>query len=361
MDDRRTACPACGRFADMSISRVSRSEPHRVARPRLHPRRPPLRRAADEVQLGVGSRAVVLKGLSSGQVAVLERLDGSRSLAQLRDVAAAHGDQPGVVDDLLGLLARVGALADPRAERVEHLESAMAVPRHVLVGGPEVLTASVSRALYLAGVGEVSSGAAALDQAELSLRDPGGSLALRAPAPDLVVLCAQDGLDPADAAPWTRHGISHLAFVTEGDQVVVGPLVRPRSSPSGTCLSCLELHRCDRDAGRVHVLAQTVHRRAPALALPPGRTVGPLTALVGPGGPVRPHALEPALLAAAAAITAMVVAAYLSGEPLPAGVTVELSSPWPRVDHRLWPPHPRCPAHSVAVSGPGRGEGQWPM
>lgn len=322
----------------------------RASQPRLHPRRPPLRRGVDEVQLGVGPQAIVLRGLSAGQVAVLERLDGSASRTQLHDIATRFGDPPHVVDELLTLLSDAGALADPGSERVELLGLRRTCGRRILVGGPEALTDRLARALRLAEVDEVLVGPLAMDQAELALRDVDGSIADRHHRPDLVILSAFDALDPADAAPWSRHGIPHLAFITEGDRIVVGPLVVPSPQGDTTCLQCLELHRCDRDAGRATVLAQTTR---PARHLPgPRRGIDGLTAVLGPGGPVRPTPLEPALLFAAAATAALVVAAYLGGESLPDGVTVELTSPLPRLDHRRWSRHPQCPHHARPVALP---------
>jgi len=44
----------------------------------------------------------------------------------------------------------------------------------------------------------------------------------------------------------------------------------------------------------------------------------------------------------------------LEGHPSPPGVSVEVSLPWPRMDHRRWPPHPLCsehPAHPATAGG----------
>jgi len=35
----------------------------------------------------------------------------------------------------------------------------------------------------------------------------------------------------------------------------------------------------------------------------------------------------------------------VEGHRPPPGVSVEVSLPWPRMDHRRWPTHPLCPAH----------------
>lgn len=282
----------------------------------------------------------MLRGLSAGQVAVLERLDGSRSRTQLHRVAAEHGDPPQVVDELLALLRRTGALADPGAERVAYVTRGRDLQRLVLVGGPPSLSGRVTQALEAAGLHGVALGDTARDQLRAALQAPEIG-AWDTPAPELVILCAHDAIDPPEAAAWSRGGIPHLAFVTEGDRVVVGPLVEPLRRGGGVCLNCLELHRCDRDAGRASVLAQATRPSRP------GRRADTetLTALVGPGGPVQPTPLESALLAAGAAVAALTVAAYLIGDRLPEGVTVELSGACPRLDHRVWPRHPQCLHH----------------
>lgn len=292
--------------------------------------------------MGVGPQALVLRGLSPGQVAVLERLDGSRSRRQLEEVAAGFGDPPHVVEELLRVLRGAGVMADPGAERVDRLRRMRPTDRRILLGGPSILTDRLARALRLADIDGVLVGPWALDHAELGMRDRGTASTSRAPTPDLVILSGYDAIDPAEAAPWMRFGIPHLAFSTEGERTTIGPLVIPRRRGDTTCLHCVELHRCDRDSGRAAVLAQTA--RSDGIPLEAHHAPG-LTALLGPGGPVQPSPVEPALLAAAASVAALVVAAYLSGTWLPDGVTVELTSPWPRLDHRRWPRHPHCPHH----------------
>ena len=69
-------------------------------------------------------------------------------------------------------------------------------------------------------------------------------------------------------------------------------------------------HRCDRDSGRASVLAQAAR---PARDVRLRHQPLGLTGIIGPGGPVRPGPTEPALLAAAASVAALVVAAYLCG------------------------------------------------
>ena len=62
----------------------------------------------------------------------------------------------------------------------------------------------------------------------------------------------------------------------------------------------------------------------------------------------------------AAGVAAMVanaaLAAPAAGAPgargTGAGVSVEVTAPWPRLDHRRWARHPACPGQSRAGRGP---------
>ena len=96
-----------------------------------------------------------MAGLTPGQVAVLDGMDGSRSLAALHDVAAAHGDPPERVLELIGELRDRRLLVDPGAERAERLTAWRRARHTVAVSSPEPLGESLARALTRAGVGHV--------------------------------------------------------------------------------------------------------------------------------------------------------------------------------------------------------------
>jgi hypothetical protein len=49
-------------------------------------------------------------------------------------------------------------------------------------------------------------------------------------------------------------------------------------------------------------------------------------------------------------VVALYAVGVLTGERPPAGVSAEVSLPWPRMDHRRWPRHPRCARHVQARS-----------
>jgi bacteriocin biosynthesis cyclodehydratase domain-containing protein len=108
---------------------------------------------------------------------------------------------------------------------------------------------------------------------------------------------------------------------------VVGPLVRPGRPP---CLTCLDLHRRDRDAGWAALSGQ--------LGAQPGTAGGePLTATTA--------------LAAAALVTAEALA-HVDGErPETLGATIEVDGPH-RLRRRSWPAHPSCGCERAAAPGP---------
>lgn len=304
-------------------------------RPRLRAGHRPLRRSADSLQLGLAAgEARVLSGLGRGEVMLVESLDGRHTLAELYAVAAQLDVGRDRVDALLRLLSAEGLLtpADPDragwpAERPEPelaarpaVQPALRRARrsgYVIVGGWGPIPRAIAATLRHAGVGRIETGPWALDHAELGLRQEWD----RPPTPDLVVLAAQDALDPRSAGPWRRHGVAQLPVVAEAKSVMIGPLVG--SDPTGPCLRCVELHRTDRDKRWPDVLAQ---------ACPDGSAH-------------RPVRSEPTLSATAAGTAAMVAVGHLDGRPLPPGLTLELCLPMPRLDHRIWPRHPQCGDH----------------
>lgn len=187
----------------------------------------------------------------------------------------------------------------------------------VLVSGPLSLTDPIAHALTDAGATRILRGEWAGDQLDLALRSGRPS---RLPVrPAVVVLAGFARVDPVALAIWAGHGVAHLPVIAEPRLVTVGPLVTSPLPPDAPCAGCLQLARA---APRVGVDAPP----------DPGPDPGPV-------------------LGFAAAAAAMVATAYLHGVSLPAGVTLECPSPWPRVDHRRWPRHPRCDgwAHRDAI------------
>jgi hypothetical protein len=205
--------------------------------------------------------------------------------------------------------------------------------------------------LRVGGIGRVSVGTNAINALDLELRShrPGssgrtawsrapslalagsGSVGVLPGLPDLVVLAAVGAISPEAGEPWLRRGIPHLPVVVQGHRVQVGPLVV--GGGDGPCLSCLDLHRCDRDAAWPALLSQLTAR-----------------------GPLRPSApvnLEGTLGAMTIGAAAMIVHTCLDGQPVCEGLSLELSLPWPTVQTRRWITHPMCdctPGHETMTA-----------
>jgi hypothetical protein len=187
--------------------------------------------------------------------------------------------------------------------------------RYVVVDGAGPLASAVAALLRLSGVGRVRAGPWAADTVDAELRQGGSA------APDLLVHLADRSVDPRAAEPWRGRDVPQLPVVTDTARVVVGPWVH--GDPALPCLGCLHLLRTSRD-------------------LPGSVAAAP--------GPTLPTIDEP-LVTLAAGMTAMVVVAGLDGGAIPAGVSVEVGGPWPRVEHRRWDRHTDCPNHDVRETG----------
>jgi hypothetical protein len=351
-----------------------------VARPLLNPA---LRLAwRDERTLQIGAdpqRAVVLTGVDVPVAAAIERLDGTRTWQQALSAAADGGLAPATAERLLHLLAELHLLVDasrrpttglaPVESRrlAAHLASWSVQPEGeapppsvaarraavVAVDGAGRVGATLVGLLAAAGVGEV----VVRDRSRVGEHDlsPGGHHAgwvdrpraqsalttarscapwlggretrrgRERPRPSLVVLCP-DAPEVAVgvAERFLASGIAHVVGATYERVGVVGPLVRPGSTP---CLRCLELHRRDRD---------------PAWPLVAGQ-------LAGRPDRVSRGSLAPAcdvvLAAQVAAALATAVLGHLDDPAGPhelVGSRLELRPPSNQPRRRRWSAHPSC-------------------
>ena len=144
----------------------------------------------------------------------------------------------------------------------------------------------------------------------------------------LVVLVAAEHVPATAAARWRRDGVPHLPVVLGAGRAVIGPLIRPGEGP---CLGCLDHHRAVRDPGWAGIATGGLWTDADdavgATDLP-----GILTPVFAPAD----------LRAVVAGLVGLVARGHLNGQPLPVGVSLTVTTPSPRVQHRLWRAHPRC-------------------
>jgi hypothetical protein len=326
-------------------------------RPRFKSHVQPLRRGPGSIQLGLcPGTGVVLDGLSDAEIALIVGLDGSVHIQTLYAVAAAAGVSAARLCALLKVLdehhllvdtatnrARLSPLDEPRRHLMREGATAVAAAyglagdgyahvaarsnQHVLISGEGDLPWALADLLRVGGIGRVSVGANAVNTLDLELRrhpTSGARAILRSvpdqpDLPDLVVLTAMGAISPGAGEPWLRRGVPHLPLVVQGHRVQIGPLI---TGDDGPCLSCLDLHRCDRDAAWPALLSQLA-------------STWPLL----PGTPVT---VESTLTAMTAGAAAMIVHTCLDGQPVFSGLSLELSLPWPTIKNRRWVSHPMC-------------------
>jgi hypothetical protein len=331
---------------------------------RLAPGRVALWRSPTSLQLGLDQqRAMVLDDLSEPLAALLKRMDGIRSTAELLADAQAAGSPRGEALTMLAELHRCGLVQDagvadhgpPGWHRVALATEAVSwsvhttdATRHVLcrrreaavhVVGSGRMAVAVATALAATGVGHVAVHASgAVAAADLGTGYQPGDLgrpraaaaadAVRRCAPgvivnarrrpDLIVLSDVVVPEPAMVTELLATRIPHLISYAHEGTAVVGPLVWPGRS---SCLRCAELHRADLDVAWPKLAAQLVGQ-IPTAGL--------------------------ACTQLAAALTAEQVLATLAGPgaglPIPPtwGAALELDPVHGTLRHHARPAHARC-------------------
>jgi bacteriocin biosynthesis cyclodehydratase domain-containing protein len=342
-------------------------------RPTLLPNLRRLWRDAQTLQLGSDPESAVVLRLARPDVSrALDLLDGSATTPGLIDAAAGLGLDGGDVREIVETLRNVGlvlgaheltpsGLPEGLRRRLSPEGAAIALRRraaldqatdppaealrrraeaHVLVAGDGPLVAPVAAILAAAGVGHVDPaldglarpgdvlvggfGADDVDQPRtiaagraVNRVAPGTNLSPVRASNVTFVIPFGPRQSPALAARGFRlRHVPRLEVAIRLGTVVVGPFVRPHGSP---CLTCLDLHRRDRDPAWPVLQAQLA--TAPAADDEP---CGQTTALAG------------------AAFAADEVLAYLDGTELRTeGAIVEIARPG-EIRRRIWTAHPRC-------------------
>ncbi len=297
---------------DPSEPTVAGADTEAGRHPRIPPWRRPISRTTGEIQFGVTAGGPIVTGVSEAEARVLARLDGTVPLDTSYRFAGEVGIPARRWRALLDLIAEIGVL-----ERFSPEQPC----RTVLLEGRGALLEELCHVLRRGGVDALVGAAPS---------SGGAPDAEPTTDPPLVVVLGAMALDPRSGDPWLRSGIPHLPVVVEGLRATVGPLVEP--TLTGPCLWCLDLHRTDRDASWPVVLAQVCGSPSDVVH----RDAVPDT--------------DPALVQLVAGCIALFARRLAGSDSLPAGVAVELSLPWPRMDHRRWTKHPRCPRNHSAGS-----------
>ena len=298
----------------------------------------PITRRPGEVQFGVLEGGPIVSGVTPDEARLLARLDGTMPPEAVGLVARASGVSKRRWGVLLDLVVRLGLLEPVPAPRSEQAATpagqVASAGSHVLIEGDGSLAHDLRHLIGRDSVGSAGSVAA------VGAHGAADVVGSEAAQPGVVVLVADIALDPRRGDLWLRRGVPHLPVVTTGSRAVVGPLVD--SATGSPCLWCLDLHRSDRDAAWPTVMAQ--------VATVPVDSGAAQTELHRAPVPVRPS--EPGLSQLVAGTVAALAARSAAADPPPPGVAVEVSLPWPRLDHRRWRVHPRCRQH-VSRSGVG--------
>lgn len=342
------------------------------------------------VQFGVTpAHAVVLGPVDTATGALLDLIDGTRSMELLRSEGKGMGLPDGRADEVVRRLAAAGLLDDATAggvraqavrDRPQTLErlgpdlgslslvrprpggdlQAVAARRviRVQVRGSGRVGAVIASVLAGAGIGRVevldggraqpadvapgglgpgSVGRLRAEAARSAVRDAAPGRGPRTgegggpePGLALVVVAPRDGLqswapDPQTAADWVATGTPHLYAGVLEGTGLVGPLVLPGTT---ACAGCMERDRVERDPAWPRMLVQwrSAHRRRTAAAC----DLGLSTAVAG--------------LAAAHALS------FLDGE-LPASTATRWEASLPALHWHPTPvhPHPDCPCAAARV------------
>jgi bacteriocin biosynthesis cyclodehydratase domain-containing protein len=343
----------------------------------LHPAARLLWRGHNCVQLELGTRAVIVDGLSSPAAASLTGhpsaanpaapVTDPKALEALMEAGFVWARQTGEQGSKSHLNTESGPdtdsrLAPPRPRLAADLGSlssrfgergaeVLHARRHcaVTVQGSGRVAGHVAAVLAAAGVGRVhltDEASARLHQAQpggVLPSDEGRSFALAATEavlraapeadtsplpigerPDLVVLAIDGPVDPGRHTSLHTHDRAHLPVQLGADHGTVGPLVIPGLT---ACLRCVELHRRDRDPAW------------PTLSLQLGMQ----------GRRAQPS--DVAVATVVAGVAALQALAYLDGDrPDSIDGTIELHLPDWRLRRRSWPLHPDCGCDAVGAA-----------
>jgi hypothetical protein len=359
-------------------------------RPVVKPALRRLWRDSTTLQIGVHpASAVVVGGISEQTARLVAAFDGAHDAPALRLRARALGLEESVVDRLVSMLgdaavlddaaidaAPLAALSRIERDRLAPDLASMSLLSGRLDGGMSTVSGRQRASVEIIGGGRVGGAIASLlaasgighvmvddpstcrpadcGPAGTAMSDIGSTraqaahaavhrvsqstrtTALQPPRPyDLVVLASAGSLDPAVTDDLVRSGVPHVNVVVRETTAIVGPFVLPGST---SCMRCLDLHRCDRDAAWPLIAAQ--------LAVDGLRT--------------GVEACDVTLATLAASVCALQVLEFVDGGmPATHDATLEITLPDWRIRRRTWCPHPACGCCWPGDDRAARDSGQW--
>lgn len=274
-----------------------------------------------------GNRLQIGSGPDSGIVVELDRDVSARQLADLLVTL----ERPQRMSDVASELATTGLTPDDLTTLLEHMVAAgralhgLSSPRRI----DERL-----RRIRVHGSGPLGS------QLATSLADAGFSVTRSSgrPSPehpvsgwptDLVVLTDYLVHDTMLVSGLMDAGKPHLQVRMRDGVGIVGPLVLPRLT---SCLSCIDLHRADRDPEWPIVSAQLVR-------------------VAGHGRPATVRATAALAHEHIEQLSVAICAPQSARQPELFGRTVELHSEPTRIVTKTWVPHPLCRCQYDAAAG----------
>lgn len=275
----------------------------------LDPAMPVLLRPNGAVQLGWDPRRAVLvqppDGVSSGDLAdVLRLMHTPATATELHPAARRRGFTERSFDEVLDALVAAGVVHVRKPDK-----SSRALSIRIHGCGP--LSDLLAEGLRCSGARVCQTSHANATGTATGI--------------DLVVLADYLVTDPRFIRELHRAAVPHLQVRVRDGTGLVGPLVIPGST---SCLTCADLHRCDRDDAWPAVAAQ-------------------LRDVIGSAG--RPVMLATAALALGQLqhiITGVRrdAPASRTGSPPPATLdaTLEVDLTTNTIRKRSWPRHPRC-------------------
>jgi hypothetical protein len=215
----------------------------------------PLWRHPNELQLGVGEKALRIKGLSAGQerlISLLYRGVPDDFLIQAAEAVGAE-DPAALIEKIQpALLARAGEPTTLTAEYIEtHFAEICRAQATHSIDGSVVLQQRKHSRIFVQSCGETTSliaqslGQAAIgfivtdDDSNFETESKVEILSQQSDSQidkiDFAILISQNAVSPGSYSPWLGRSIAHISVVFDVDGLTVSPVIEAGKTP---CLSC---------------------------------------------------------------------------------------------------------------------------